>query len=125
RSLDEIFEKIGITTHLAETEEKPWRGRPPGQRGPGRPPMPGSGATEGKTRRRRRRRKFATSGNDSILGFVRDAGKKGATTSEIVKHWKSQGRSGDGYTALGLLVKEKKLKRENVKGERGSRYTAA
>ena len=32
RSLDEIFEKIGITTHLAEREAKPQRGRPSGKR---------------------------------------------------------------------------------------------
>lgn len=73
-------------------------------------------------RKRKARRKFGMSGLDSIMAFVTKAGKKGATTNEVVKHWKAEGRSGDGYTALGQLVKEKKLKRQNLAGERGSRY---
>jgi len=75
--------------------------------------------------KRRARRKFKMSGTESILAFVKKAGKKGATTAEIIKNWKSQGRSGDGYTTLGELVKTKKLKREPLKEQKGSRYTAA
>lgn len=128
RSIDEIFEKIGITTHLAEPEEKPRRGRPSGKRGPGRPAASMSEAPSGSNGRRNRRRRgrgsYATTASETILSFVKAGGAKGRTTSEISKHWKSEGRSGDAYNALGELVKAKKLKRQNMPGERGSRYTA-
>ncbi len=93
----------------------------------GRPPSrKAAAASKPRVKAKRRvRRKFKVSGTASILAFVRKAGKKGATTSEIVKNWKKQRRSGDGYTTLGELVKAKKLKREPLKGEKGSRYVAA
>jgi len=122
RSVDAIFEKIGITTHLAEEEDKPRRGRPPGKRGPGRLPKAKSTKTAVK-KGRRGRGKFKTSGNNSILAFVKKAGKKGVMGAEIGKHWKAEGRGAGVYVNVGKLVKAKKLKRENVKGERGSRYT--
>jgi hypothetical protein len=123
--IDAVFEKYGI-----QLPERKRRGRPPGRK-PGR--KPGRPATapkaiekpSGRKGKRRTRRKFAVSGLDSILGFVRNAGKKGATTSEIVKHWKAEGRSGDGYTTLGQLVKGKKLSKENLKDAKGSRYRTA
>lgn len=76
-------------------------------------------------KRRRARRKFETSGNDLILGFVKAAGAKGVKTSEIVKHWKSEGRTGDGYVQLSQLTKAGKIKKQNIKGERGSKYSVA
>lgn len=94
---------------------------------PGRPPRKQVVATRkaAPTRKHRTRRKFKASGTKSILAFVKNAGKKGATTAEIVKKWKKEGRSGDGYTTLGALVKAKKLKKEKIEGAKGSRYTAA
>jgi hypothetical protein len=111
--IDAVFEQIGIAASAPKR-----RGRRPG-------PMTIAASGAPAKRRRRRRRKFAMSGNESILTFVKGAGRKGATTAEVVKHWKSEGRSGDGYTALGELVKAKKLKRESLKGQKGSRYTLA
>jgi hypothetical protein len=64
------------------------------------------------------------SGTQSILSFVKNAGKKGATTNEIVKHWQLERRGAGVYVVIGELVKAKKLKREPLKGQRGSRYTA-
>jgi hypothetical protein len=132
-SIDDIFAKIGITTHLAEPEATPRRGRPPGRkpgkRGPGRPKASavagghvGSSATKGK--KKGKRGSYATSANESILAFVKEGGAKGRTTAEINSHFKSEGRSGNAYVALGKLAKAKKLKRKNMPGERGSRYTA-
>ena len=115
--IDATFEHFGIAAAPAKR-----RGRPRKMAKPGRMPKT---AVKPATKGKRVRRKFATSGLDSILAFVKAAGKKGATTSEIVKHWKAEGRSGDGYTALGELTKAKKLKREKIEGEKGSRYTAA
>ena len=114
--IDATFEQFGISAAPAKR-----RGRPAGKRNA----AAGPAKKAHKQAKRRIRRKFATSGLDSILAFVKAAGKKGATTSEIVKHWKAEGRSGDGYTALGELTKAKKLKREKIEGEKGSRYTAA
>ena len=76
-------------------------------------------------RKRRKRRKFKLTGRESIVAFVKAKGAQGATTAEIVANWKSQDRSGDGYTAAGELVKAGKLKREPLKGQKGSRYTVS
>ncbi|HOW73796.1 MAG TPA: C2H2-type zinc finger protein [Phycisphaerae bacterium] len=123
--IDAVVEKYGI-----QLPERKRRGRPPGRkpgRKPGRPAAAATAPTKptGRKGKRRARRKFAVSGLDLILAFVKSVGKKGATTSEIVKHWKSEGRSGDGYTTLSQLTKQKKLKKEKLKGEKGSRYRAA
>ena len=82
-------------------------------------------ATPIKKGKRKARRQYAVSGLDSILAFVKTAGKEGVTTAEIVRYWKAEGRSGDGYTTLGELVTAKKLKREKIEGAKGSRYTVA
>ena len=79
----------------------------------------------GRRKRRGRRGRFATSGTESVLAFVRQGGSKGRASSEVSKHWKSEGRSGDAYNALGQLTKNKKLKVQKIEGERGGRYTAA
>lgn len=112
--IDAAFARFGITPSAPKR-----RGRPRKTAAAAAPAAPP------KRRKRRTRRKFAVSGLDSVFGFVKSAGKKGATTSEIVGHWKSEGRSGNGYTALGQLVKEKKLKKQPLKGGRGSRYVAS
>lgn len=116
--IDATFEQFGIAAAPAKR-----RGRPPkAAKGTGRNHK--AATTPVKKGKRRARRTFTMSGLDSVLGFVKKAGKNGATTKEIVKHWKSEGRSGDGYTALSLLVTTKKLKKEKIEGAKGSRYTA-
>ena len=74
---------------------------------------------------RRRRRKFKTTGNESILSFVKAAGPKGVTGGQIVQHWKAEGRGVGCYNLLGKLIKEKKIKKQKLKGEKGSLYVAA
>jgi ferric-dicitrate binding protein FerR (iron transport regulator) len=73
--------------------------------------------------RRRRRRKFAVSAAESVLAFVKE--RKNPTTQEVKKHWLSEGRKGTADNALTLLVKDKKLKRTPLEGQRGSRYSLA
>ena len=116
--IDATFEQFGIAAAPAKR-----RGRPRKNAKPGRKPK--AAATPTKKGKRKARRHFPVSGLDSILAFVKTAGKKGVTTAEIVKYWKAEGRSGDGYTTLGELVTAKKLKREKIEGAQGSRYTAA
>jgi len=56
---------------------------------------------------------------------VKSKGPRGATGAEIVKHWKLAGAWAGAYVDIGELVKAKRLKREPLKEERGSRYTLA
>ena len=116
-NIDATFEQFGIAVAPAKR-----LGRPRKAAKPGRSPKPA--AEPAKKGKRKARRHFPVSGLDSILAFVKTAGKKGVTTAEIVKYWKAEGRSGDGYTALGELVTAKKLKREKIEGAKGSRYMA-
>ncbi len=77
----------------------------------------------GKKAGKRKRRKFTMNAADSVLTFVKTAGKKGATGGDIAKHWKAEGRGAGCYNTIGTLVKEKKLKRQALKGhKRGSLY---
>ncbi len=80
-------------------------------------------ATIGMNRRRRKRvrRKFAVSGEQSILNFVK--GKSNPIGKEIEKHWASEGRAGTAANLISKLVKEKRLKRMPLKEGRGSRYS--
>jgi len=78
-------------------------------------------ATTGGKKRRKRRGSFTMSGDESILAFVKSAGSP--TTKEVNQHWKGEGRGGSADNALTKLVKTKKLKRINIKGERGSKYS--
>jgi hypothetical protein len=73
--------------------------------------------------KRRKRRSFATTGEESILAFVKR--KKNPTGREIESHWKSEGRGGPAANTLSKLVKEKRLKRQPVEEGRGSRYLLA
>lgn len=91
---------------------------------PGRPKA-GTAAKPASTGHRRPRGRFAKSAHASIVDFLKGRGAKGATTSEINAHWRSEGRAGNAYVALGHLTKQKEIKRQNLKGQRGSRYTAA
>ena len=110
--IDAIFRQFGI--------------QPEQKRGPGRPPASalGVGIKPAATRGGKgSRQSFPKSGLQSIIDFVASKGAKGATTSEINQHWITEGRRGSAYVTIGQLTKKKKLKRQNLKGERGSRYT--
>jgi hypothetical protein len=97
---------VGINTKAADTQAKRM-------------------ATVGKNRRKHKRvrRKFAVSGEQAILDFVKS--KSNPIGREIEQHWSSEGRAGTAANLLSKLVKEKKLKRTPLKDERGSRYSLA
>jgi hypothetical protein len=82
-------------------------------------------ATIGINRRRRERvrRRFAVSGEQSILNFVKS--KSNPIGKDIQKHWASEGRAGAAANLISKLVKAKRLKRSPLNGERGSRYSLA
>jgi hypothetical protein len=121
--IDKVFERFGL-----QPAQPKRRGRARGRR-PGRPRGVRSRVQAAAPAARRRtrgrgRRSFGKSGAQSVLDFVKSKGARGTTTSEINQHWKSEGRAGDAYVTLGQLVNKRQLKRENLKGQRGSRYVA-
>jgi hypothetical protein len=102
--IDQAFAGLGL-----EPQGKK-RGRPRGT------------AQKPATNKRRPRRKFKTTGAESILVFVKAAGAKGVAGGQIAQHWKAEGRGAGLYSLLGQLVKGKKLKRQKIKGQKGSLY---
>jgi hypothetical protein len=94
----------------------------PGRR-PGPEPSAMPSAAEQPAKRGRRRQRFAISGEESVLAFVKEQGKP--TSQEIERQWKAEGRKGRAAKALSKLTREKKLKRTPLQGQRGSRYTLA
>jgi hypothetical protein len=106
------------------------RGRRPGRPRLGRPPMGlrlGGKGLGGKGlggfKRKRTRRKFAVSGEQSILNFVKS--ESNPIGREVEMHWAKEGRAGTAANLLSKLVKEKRLKRSPLKDQRGSRYSIA
>ncbi len=74
-------------------------------------------------KKRGKRRKFNMTASELIATTIKKAGAKGATGAQISKAWKAAGRPGDAYNTLTVLCKEKKIKRQKIKGGRGSMYT--
>ncbi len=66
--------------------------------------------------------RVTTTADEGVLSFVKQ--NKNPTTREIEKNWAKEGRRGTAANTLTKLVKEKKIKREPLVGERGSRYSA-
>ena len=69
-----------------------------------------------------KRKRFPETAEQFIVGLVKG---KGATTAEINQAWKDSGRGASADTTLSKMVKDGKIKRENIEGKRGSRYTKA
>tara|TARA_Y100000589_G_scaffold320768_1_gene351055 strand:+ start:479 stop:1060 length:582 start_codon:yes stop_codon:yes gene_type:complete len=78
--------------------------------------------TPAKKSGKRTRKTFEVSGDESVLAFVK--ANAGCSTAQVNEHWTTEGRSGKADNALGKLVKEGKIKRKNIKGQRGSTYSA-
>ena len=72
---------------------------------------------------RRTRRKFAVTGENMIVNFVKS--KSSPMGREIEKQWKHEGRAGVAANLISKLVKAKMLKRIPLKDQRGSRYSLA
>ncbi len=102
--------------------------KPQKRRGRPRAAIKSAGRKIGKAKiakKTRRRKKYKMSGSASVLTLVARAGKKGVTGTQIAKHWKAQGRSGNCYKTTGMLINTRKLKRTPIKGQkRGSIYVA-
>lgn len=117
-AIDTTFQQLGINVAPVASTAKPRRGRPAGT---GKEKAKIAKASAKKTGKRTRKT-FAVSGDESVLGFVK--ANAGCTTVQVNEHWTKEGRSGKADNALGKLVKEGKITRKNIKGQRGSTYTA-
>mgnify|MGYP001186252358 CR=1 FL=1 len=105
--IDQTFSTLGIQAQVQAKR----RGRP-------------RGASITTTKQRHPRQKFRTTGNESILTFVKAGGPKGVTGAQILRHWKTEGRGVGCYNLMGKLIKANMIKRNKLKGERGSIYVA-
>jgi hypothetical protein len=74
-------------------------------------------------KRKRTRHKFAVSGEQSILAFVKS--RSNPVGSDIQNNWEREGRAGAAANLMSKLVKTKQLKRTPLKDGRGSRYSLA
>ena len=72
---------------------------------------------------RRERRKFAVTGEQSILAFIKL--KRNPTTKQINANWKQEGRGGSADSLLGKLVQGKQIKRKPLGKRLGSEYSVA
>ncbi len=68
-----------------------------------------------------KRKKYAQTAEQFVLGLVKG---KGAISSDINKAWKAAGRTGRADNTLNKMLKGAKLKRQKIKGAKGSTYTA-
>ena len=92
--------------------------------GIGRPPRSHRAAAQAlrpSRKRRGRRGMYGKTSDEMILAIVGQRG--GATTQEIKARWKAEGRGGTADNALSKMVKDRKLKRTPLVGQRGSRFT--
>ncbi|MCX5662581.1 MAG: hypothetical protein NTW19_23110 [Planctomycetota bacterium] len=110
--IDKIFAQLGIGSAPVKVGAK--RGRPAGS---GKKAKAGASAGG----KRRKRGKFSTTGEASVLGFLKSHDK--ASAADVNKHWQAEGRGGKADNTLTKLVKDGQLKRFEVKGERGGRYS--
>ena len=116
-AIDLTFKQLGIEVQLFAPTAKPRRGRPAGTGKKSKSVK----ATPKKTSKRTRKT-FAVSGDESVLAFVK--ANPDCTTAQVNEHWTKEGRSGKADNALGKLVKEGKITRKNIRGQRGSTYKA-
>ena len=134
--IDETFSELGIDAGAAPAAA-PARKKKPGRprKKPGRPRGSTAGRTGKKTTKktgkkttkkttkktgRRKRGTFSRTGEESVLAFVKELGQ--ATAGDVNKKWTAEGRGGSADNTLGRLVKENKLVREDVPGQRGGVY---
>jgi hypothetical protein len=115
--IDDAFSQLGLEAGGAT------------RRGPGRPrggvkhaPVKAKSAA-GRPAGRTKKKKFKTTANDLIVDIVKKSGANGLTSGDIKKRWAAAGRPGEPYNTLGELVRNKKIVKKNIKGQRGSRYS--
>ncbi len=126
--IGEMFSRYGIRLEDKHSDDAtPKAGKPRGRKGGRKGNKAAANTASPKPRtgskRRGTRNRFALSGSDSVIAFIKKEGNP--STSEINAHWTAEGRAGSANTSITQLMKAGKLKRvKNAKGT-GSRYTLA
>jgi hypothetical protein len=133
-AIDALLDRWGIRLPSSGRRGRPRkgkrRGRPQKARRAGRPRRTSRRTTKKRGRRPGRRKKAgskrAAGGAvaDAIVQFAKKAGKKGVTSAELTAFLKKRGAGQNPFVAIGRLVKTKRLKKQAVKGQRGSVYVA-
>ncbi len=125
-AIDLTFTQLGIETDTTpaapSAPAKKRRGRPAGSGKKAKAAKKTTKKTTKKKTSKRTRKSFSVSGDESVLAFVN--ANPGCTTAQVNEHWTNEGRAGKADNALGKLVKEGKITRKNIKGQRGSTYKA-
>jgi hypothetical protein len=119
--IDEVLASVGSALGAPIAPPKRGPGRPAASSVVAAPPAPA--AAKKPRRGRRSRGSYATTGDDSVLAFIK--ANKSPTTKDIKAHWAEEGRGGTADNVLSKLYREKKIKRLPLPGERGSRYAVA
>ncbi|MEX0745709.1 MAG: hypothetical protein WD118_08905 [Phycisphaeraceae bacterium] len=119
--IDETFSRFGIEADGTAGPAR--RGRPKKSKTKAATKKAATSKAGTKKPGRRKRRSFKKTAEESVVGFIKQHGKPNA--AEINSHWRTEGRGGKADNTLTKLVKEGKLKRVQVKDERGGRYQAA
>ena len=114
--IDAMFEELGIPVPSARR-----RGRRPGRPKGGAKKVAKKAAK--KVVKRGKRGTYKKTADEFVLGLF--AGGKKLTTAQIGAKWRQAKRGGKPDNALTKLVKQNKLKRENIEGGRGSTYQKA
>jgi hypothetical protein len=135
--IDELCSRYGISLGTGTPRRRRRRGRPrkAGTKARSRRAPAANGRRKrrgGKRRTKRtagkagkRRRRGGISGPDSIVGFVKRGGAKGVTSADLSKHWNSEKRAGSVFVVLTKMVQSGRLRKQSLKGERGSMYRVA
>ena len=122
-AIAELEALAGAPAPVAKGKPGPKPGAKPGRK-PGRKPGPKPAAklAAPKPKAAGKRGSYAQTAEQFILDLI--AGK-GCATSEITKAWQAGGRGGKADNTLSKLVASGKVKREKIKGQKGSIYSVA
>ena len=130
-AIDLTFAQLGIQSEgdvvaAAPAAPAKRRGRPAGKtKKVAKAAKPAKTVKKTKTTKKttkRSRKAFSVSGEESVLGFIK--ANANCTTAQVNDHWTTEGRAGKADNAIGKLVREGKVTRKKIKGERGSTYSA-
>ncbi len=117
-AIDKTFEQHGIAS---EPRRRRRRGRSKAATGKKK----GKKVGKRKTTKKKaiKRRSFSKTADEFILGLLK--GGKTLTTAAINGRWKQARRGGTADNTLSKLTKDGMLKKEQIEGARGSRYSLA
>jgi hypothetical protein len=118
---DLVAQRDRLNAQIAELESvmgKPAAAEAPKAARRGRPPK----AAKAPKPAGRKRKSYPVTAEQFVEKL---AAGKGATTAESNKAWKQAGRTGRADNTLNKMSKAGKLKREKLKGQKGSKYTVA